>query len=51
MVELTYPLLANRVQGLFMEIVSSIGVTRDEYNHSLQFGSTSNKIFRAGYNA
>jgi hypothetical protein len=39
-VDLTYPLLANRVQDLSMEMFSSIGVTRDERNHSLQFGST-----------
>ena len=37
----TYPLLANRVQDLSMEMFSLIGVARDEHNHSLQFGSTS----------
>ena len=41
MVELTYPLLANRVQDLSMEMFSSIVVARDEH-HSLQFGSTGN---------
>ena len=40
MVELTYPLLADRVQDLSMEIFSSIGEEMG-HNHSLQFGSTS----------
>ena len=41
MIDLTYPLLANRVQDLSMEMFPSIGIARDEHNHSLQFGSTS----------
>ena len=50
MVDLTYPLLANRVQDLSMEKFSSIGEIRDEHNHSLQFGSTSDN-HEIGYNA
>lgn len=51
MVELTYPLLANRVLDLSMKMFSLIGVARDERNHPLQFGSTSDEIIRSGYNA
>jgi hypothetical protein len=30
-----------------MEAFSSIGAARDEHNHSLQFGSTTDKIIRS----